>query len=124
MKGGWGAMTNKQENTLGSVMRRSPADRGQVILEFTFCMIVIMIMIFGITRVLFWTGNDLATRRLSHEERITLFPDPDNTYIGWDLLYIPVVINFIPFPGELIALAQIAPNYHAPIKMDAIWDGK
>jgi len=40
---------------------------GQVILEFTFCMIIIMLMIYGLTKVAFWTGKDFAARSISHD---------------------------------------------------------
>jgi hypothetical protein len=39
---------------------------GQVILEFTFCMIVLFFMIYGVIMVFRWTGVDLAERRRAH----------------------------------------------------------
>ena len=42
--------------------------QGQVILEFTFCMVVLMLMIYGVFMVFAWTGKDLAERRRAHED--------------------------------------------------------
>ena len=121
-------MTNKQKDTSGSRMRRSSANKGQVMLEFTFCMIVIMIMIFGITKVFFWTGNDLATRRISHDDRLLLISHRDHDAALFDRLYVLIALNVPPIPGiprfsEALSLMQIDPLYHIPVKMNAIWDG-
>ena len=72
--------------------------KGQVILEFTFCMIVILIMIFGIIKVFHWTGSDLVERQRAHT---TVLLDSGLT------------------PRE-----QIDPFFYAPVKMNAIWDGR
>lgn len=72
-------------------------DNAQVILEFTFCMIVILIMIYGVVKVFFWTGRDLAERRISHDEVLT--------------------------SESLNSLEQIDPYFYTPISMNAVWDG-
>ena len=102
--------------------RRPVAGKGQVILEFTFCMIVIMIMIYGIAKVFFWTGADLATRRMSHDKRLTWLPFLTNTVID-KYSYLGLVYLPNPLGSEWIVLEQIEPNYHTPIHMNAIWEG-
>jgi len=72
-------------------------NRGQVILEFTFCMIVILIMIYGVTKVFFWTGRDAADRRIAHDAALR--------------------------NDQATPLEQISPDFYIPTKMDAIWDG-
>jgi len=126
-KGARNAMTNKQKKLSGNITQCLFVHKGQVILEFTFCMIVIMIMIFGITKAFFWTGADLAERRISHDKRMLVYvnPNPDEGFVFEDHYYLLLVYN--PFQtlsiGEGIAMTQINPFYHRPIEMNAIWDG-
>jgi len=72
-------------------------NNAQVMLEFTFCMIVILIMIFGVTKVFHWTGNDPAQRRISHDLVLT--------------------------NQAASSLEQIDPYFYQPIGMNAVWDG-
>lgn len=60
--------------------RNAPAWYGastqaQAILEFTFAMMVAVLLLMGMIQVIAWTGKDLAQRRLSHEQ--TLVNDVD-----------------------------------------------
>ena len=71
--------------------------KGQVILEFTFCMIVILIMIFGVIKVFHWTGTDIVERQTAHTT---------------------VLLEDVS-PRE-----QIDPFFYQPVRMNAIWDGK
>jgi len=71
--------------------------KGQVILEFTFCMIVILIMIYGVIKVFHWTGKDIVKRRIAHDAALIGGGSPRD---------------------------QIKPYFSAPSKMDAIWDGR
>ena len=71
--------------------------KGQVILEFTFCMIVILIMLYGVIKVFHWTGSDLVERQRAHTKTL--------------------LVNTLD-PRE-----QIDPYFYAPIKMNAVWDG-
>ena len=85
------------------------SNRAQVILEFTFCIIVVMLMLYGLIMVFRWTGVDSAERRLAHDRRLTsedINPDypQDN-------------------PGEG-PLWQIDPYFYKPIGMNAIWNGE
>lgn len=41
--------------------------KGQSTIEFTFSMVVTVLLILGLIRVFQWTGNDLAERRVAHE---------------------------------------------------------
>jgi Flp pilus assembly protein TadG len=42
--------------------------KGQVILEFMFCMFVLFFMIYGIIEIFRWTGTDMAQARRAHED--------------------------------------------------------
>jgi len=81
--------------------------KGQVILEFTFCMIVILIMIYGVIKVFHWAGRDLVERQRAHEA--TLVSD-EETRVLWS--------------SRVDPKQQIDPYFYDPIRMDAIWDGK
>ena len=45
--------------------------RGQVNIEITFSMIIIVMLLLSMIRVFFWVGNDLADRRRAHEDTLT-----------------------------------------------------
>jgi len=42
-----------------------------VFLEFTLAAILTVLLLAGMVRVFFWTGTDLAQRRLAHERILT-----------------------------------------------------
>jgi len=72
--------------------------KGQVILEFTFCMIVILIMIYGVIKVFHWAGKDIVDRQKAYDAALLIQQGS---------------------PRD-----QIKPFFHAPGKMDAVWDGR
>ena len=47
--------------------KRKDISEGQSIMEFTFCMIVVLIMLYSTAMVFRWTGMDLAERRIAYE---------------------------------------------------------
>ena len=81
---------------------------GQTMIEFTFSLIIVMLMMYGLMKVFEWTGKDQAMRRIAHDE--VLFSKIDRSYD-------------INNPGEG-PLKQIDPYFYTPISMNAIWDGK
>lgn len=87
-------------------MNDNYSSRGQTMAEFTFSLIVILLMIYGLMRIFEWTGKDQAMRRMSHDALIT--GKVEHSYDN---------------PGEGPA-KQIDPYFHTPIKMNAIWEGK
>ena len=79
---------------------------GQAIMEFTFCMIVVLLMIYGTAMIFRWTGMDLAERRIAHENS----------------LYSDAMENFdSPEQGPLNQLESFS---YVPIEMNAVWEGK
>ena len=72
--------------------------KAQVILEFTFCMIIILLMIYGVVKVFQWAGRDVAERQIAHENSL---------------------IRNVSDPRD-----QIGPVFYMPRRMNAIWDGK
>lgn len=90
--------TIKNKRHIPLTINHSPfTHRGQVILEFTFCMIVILIMFYGVIKVFHWSGSDLVERQRAHTDALL---------------------------EDVTPREQIDPYFYAPIKMNAIWDGR
>ena len=81
--------------------------KGQVIIEFTFCMIIVMLMMYGLVKIFRWTGVDMVERRMSHD--VTLKVGITKDYLNTDIGSGP--------------MRQIDDYFYKPTKMDAVWDG-
>ena len=79
---------------------------GQVMLEFTFCMAVVLLMLFSLIMVLRWVRVDLAERRRSHDESIVRGSPDDGV------------------TNRMIPMEQLDPFFYRPIRMNAVWDGR
>ena len=44
--------------------------KGQAVIEFTFCMIIILLLFFGCVMAFRWAGVSLAERRAAHDKTI------------------------------------------------------
>ena len=53
-------------------MTRNDRAKGQSTIEFTFAMIVIVFLIFGMIMVFRWAGMDLANRRVVQDQTLAL----------------------------------------------------
>lgn len=49
----------------------------QSTIEFTFAMVVIMFIIYGLVQVFRWAGMDLANRRVMQDNAMTMDPGAD-----------------------------------------------
>lgn len=76
--------------------------RGQAVIEFTFCMIIIFLMIYAIIMVLRWTGRDLADRRAAHEGLLRTSAATE--------------VN-----GPYGPSMQINPYFYTPVGIKAVW---
>lgn len=74
-------------------------------LEFTFCMIIVFLMMFSLIMIFRWSGADLGQRRVAH-----------------DTLLINSIVEDYNIPSEG-PLSQIDPYFYQPVKMNAVWDG-
>jgi hypothetical protein len=88
---------SKDNSRLPPKASRRRGAPGQVIIEFTFCLIIVLLMIYGVTKVFFWAGRDLVERRKAHDELLISGGSPPQ---------------------------QIAPDFYTPVKMNAIWVNK
>jgi len=70
--------------------------RAQSTIEFTFAVIVVVFLIYGMVRVFFWVGMDLANRRVAQDS--TLMNGTD-------------------------ASVQLNPDFYRVQSMDAIYNG-
>jgi hypothetical protein len=77
---------------------------GQVMIEFTFAMLVVMFMMWSTVMIFRWAGKDLAERRISHDLSLR---DPSVDQ-DWS------VVSESP-------LKQIDPYFHDPIELNAIF---
>ena len=71
--------------------------KGQAAIEFTFAMMITLIMVFALLMVFRWAGLDLADRRVSHDKTLsneTLRPEQ-----------------------------QLNPDFYRPRKIDAAYRG-
>ncbi len=82
--------------------------KAQVLIEFTFCMIVIFLMIYAAMMIFFWTGSDLSERRAAHDAALTM----GNIVTDYDL----TTLRNSP-------LKQIDSYFYRPGRMNAVWDG-
>ena len=77
----------------------------QVTLEYTFCIVIILLLIYGAILVLRWAGVSLANRRIAHEATLT-----NSISEGW--------IIFDDGP-----LKQLQTNFHSMTPMNLVFNG-
>lgn len=111
--------------------------RGQSIMEFSFCMVVVLLMLYGTVMVFRWTGIDLAERRLAYER--SLAADAFEDY-GDCMVYNrndPPACVPMEHPScgvfyeccrclegstqEDGPLKQLEPVFYEPVRMNAVW---
>jgi len=81
--------------------------KAQAIIEFTFAMIVVFLMIFGAMMIFRWTGLDFAFRRKAHDSELTQ----------------GISHHYTQSDGRDGPLKQISPYFYQPTKMNAVWKG-
>jgi len=97
--------------------------KGQIIMEFIFSMMVLLLMIYGTMMVFRWTGVDLGNRRVAHDtillrninEDYSVTCDPNGLVFG-------ICTTFWEQATEG-PIEQIDPYFHRVSRMNAIWDG-
>ncbi len=79
---------------------------GQVIIEFTFSMIIVFLMIYSITKIFEWSGKEIVNRRIAHDTILT----------GQTLSRSYTNVS------DSQQIAQISPFFSSGTAMNAIWD--
>lgn len=98
--------------------------QGQIIMEFVFSMMVLLIMLYGTMMVFRWTGIDLGFRRLSHDQMLNK-PVNDSYNAPCDRTFgIPPFEICLDW-GQATEgpIEQIDPYFYKVTPMNAIWDG-
>jgi len=92
--------------------------KGQITMEFMFCMVVILIMFWSSIRVLRWTGLDLAERRIGHD-KILMQP----TYLSFGCLMHDYLTGNWSLDVDYRdgPIKQLAPAFHQPTSLNAWW---
>ena len=91
-------------------------------LEFTFCMIILFLMMYGIIMVFRWTGVDLGQRQQAHEAVLTTAIDPlYGQCVMMNMITHTCMSNVAVERGPL---TQIDPYFYTPTPMNAVWDGQ
>lgn len=89
---------------------------GQVMMEFTFSMIIVLLMIWAATQIFRWAGLDLVERRKAHDDVLTDLTLLSQCIASCDTGSGPSCgLNCQENPPHL------EPNFYQPIKLNAIW---
>jgi hypothetical protein len=102
-------------------------NRGQVIVEFGFAMIILMLMIYATMMIFRWTGVDLVGRRVTYDNSLVQSVSED--------FYVPCLnIDYGSFSGGFRCakwgtptsgpIQQLNPYFYTPTGMNAIFRGK
>lgn len=83
--------------------------RGQTMIEFTFCMIIVFLMAYSLTKVFEWSGRELVSRRVDHTTRLT-YTDASLT-------------RSYTTAAESEQISQISPFFSSGVDMNAVWRG-
>ena len=88
----------------GSGKNKRFKNHGQTIIEFSFCMIIVFLMAYGLVKIFIWTSRDLIGRGNAHQSQLT----------G------PALSDYSASNLGLGPLGQIAPTFYYPTNMEAI----
>jgi len=94
--------------------------RGQVIVEYTFCLIIVFLMVYSMIKIFRWSGVNLAQRQKDHQ---TLLIAPINPDVGKCLDYDINGVCLARVEESEGPLKQIDPYFSDPLPMNAVWLG-
>lgn len=77
---------------------------GQVMIEFTFSMIIAFLMIYSLTKIFEWSGREFTDKRLQHDQVLRSTNNRSYTSIA-----------------DSEQIQQISPFYSSGADMNAIW---
>ena len=78
--------------------------KAQVTLEFTFCFVVVLLLIYGCIMAFKWAGVSLAARQKQHND--TLTSGINEQWVEW----------------ETGPLKQLNPDFAEPVPMDMVFN--
>ena len=80
--------------------------QAQVILEFTFCFIIVLLLLYGCLMAFKWAGVGLAARQKQHED-VLFEPIGSEQWVSWE-------------DGPL---RQIKPDFANSVAMNMVFNG-
>ena len=86
---------------------RNDTNLAQVTLEFTFSMILVLLLMYGVIRVMGWVALTLAERRVAHENSLT----KQTSVESWKNIY--------KDPSPLL---QLEPEFYTTNKMKLVFN--
>ena len=89
-------------------VRNDTKTRAQVTLEFTFSMILVLLLMYGVIRVMGWLSLTLAERRVAHDHSLIKRTDVEN----WKDIY--------KDPSPLL---QLQPEFYTTNKLRLVFNG-
>ena len=89
--------------------------KAQVIIEFSFCMIVLLLMLYSTMMIFHWTGIDIVGRRISYDNSLFQSVSQDYSVVAGP------GYSWIPKGGTI---QQLNPNFYTPTLMNAIFRNK
>lgn len=115
--------------------KRKNITEGQSIMEFAFCMAVVLIMLYGTAMIFRWTGMDLAERRIAYEQSMAISIEEDYGSCGVYNCFHPVNCRAPSCLGigaetcdclrnttkEEGPLKQLGGSFYNPVRMNAVW---
>jgi hypothetical protein len=102
-----------------------PNISAQISIEFTFSMVITLIMIYSIIRIFTWTGTSVGDTQKTHESMLAATIDESySTCIAYDeqcgshCIDVCTAVDPNPTDGPAV---QLAPFFTYPSSMNALW---
>ncbi len=87
--------------------KKIPNKFGQVLIEFTFSMIIVFLMIYAFTKIFDWSGREITNRRIMHDN--VLKSTSAGTQRGYNTV------------NDSEQIQQISPFFSSGTPMNAVW---
>jgi len=92
--------------------------KGQITTEFTFTMVIVLIMTFSLIMTFRWVGYEFGWRRVDHDQRLMMDVEEDyivNTCLRWQ------GADCVEWLANQGPIEQIDPYFHRPAQINAAW---
>ncbi len=88
-------------------MNKLKNKQAQSIVEFSFSMVILFVMVYGLTHIFQWTGVDTVKRQKTHDALMKQDAPKNPNYTS---------------PQNSGVIEQLEPNFYRPVKMNAIFE--
>ena len=91
--------------------------KGQITTEFTFTMVIVLIMTFSLIMIFRWVGFEFGWRRVHHDQKLMM--DVKEDYAASCLRMVGITcVEWKVIEGPI---EQIDPYFHRPSLMNSAW---